>query len=219
MNKQTMMKAALVSVLTIAGSITLFAQTEKEKKSHDIIFRNGTRMVSLAVGFVDNGGRFNNGECSSMPSISLQIEHCWKETESLGALGWGYFAKYGGTKRKYIDDVWTDSNDDGTDQYTQQEVIQSNRWLAIGPLVSYHFTPTDKLDLFARAYAGFRFGKLDDYDTKDKYVYGVEGGVNYMLTSVLGIYASASYDATLVNVGLVLNLTSKRDPKSPTSKW
>ena len=62
---------------------------------------------------------------------------------------------------------------------------------------------------------GFRFNI-----NSNEYGYGYgEGGFNYMFTPTLGIYASASYDVTFVNAGLVLNLTSKRDPKAPTSKW
>ena len=219
MSKRTLVKAAMAYALAIVCSATTYAQEDMGKKNYDIVFRNGTRMFSLGGGFVDNSGWFNEGESTSMPTISLQIEHCWKETEKYGAFGYGYFAKYGGFKRKYIDDVWTGTDNEGFEQYTQQEVSQTNRWLAIGPLVSYHFTPTDRLDLFARAYYGYRLGKLDGYDTKKRWAYGVEGGFNYMFTPTLGIYASASYDVTFVNAGLVLNLTSKRDPKAPTSKW
>ena len=218
--KKLFCKAACV-VAMMAVVMESSAQESLGKSDYDIVFRNGTKVFSLGAGFMENGSWFSEHESLSMPTISLFSESCWKETERFGAFGYGCFVKYGGFKRKYTETLWLSTDEDGNEVSETQERTASNHWLGFGPLVSYHYTPAARLDLFARAYFGIRLGSLSDYSTdrKKTYVYGVEGGATYMFTSSLGIYASASYDITFLNAGLVLNLTNKRNPKSPTSKW
>ena len=202
--KKLFCKAACV-VAMMAVVMESSAQESLGKSDYDIVFRNGTKVFSLGAGFMENGSWFSEHESLSMPTISLFSESCWKETERFGAFGYGCFVKYGGFKRKYTETLWLSTDEEGNEVSETQE----------------RYTPAARLDLFARAYFGIRLGSLSDYSTdrKKTYVYGVEGGATYMFTSSLGIYASASYDITFLNAGLVLNLTNKRNPKAPTGKW